>query len=83
MYVRDGILQHREKVIPVCRMQHVDVLQGPLERRFGLAGLSVFTAGGAHATFRLTGLRLERAHALRDRILSARQADEPERRIGS
>lgn len=74
LYVRDGVLWHREKVIPVQRMQHVDIQRGPIERMLGLASLSVFTAGGGGATFRLPGLAPERGDRLRDHVLAAREA---------
>jgi hypothetical protein len=74
LYVRDGVIWHREKVIPVSRMQHVDIQQGPVERAIGLASLSVFTAGGGVATFRLPGLDPEYGRHLRDRVLAARDA---------
>ena len=61
LHVRRGVFVHREKIIPVDRMQHLDVDRGPVERAFGLARLSVFTAGGRGATFQLPGLPPERA----------------------
>ncbi|HJL05550.1 MAG TPA: PH domain-containing protein [Polyangiaceae bacterium LLY-WYZ-15_(1-7)] len=72
LHVRRGVFVHREKIIPVDRMQHLDVDRGPVERAFGLARLSVFTAGGRGATFQLPGLPPERAYALRQRILATR-----------
>ena len=69
--IRYGVLVHREKIIPVSRLQHVDIDQGPLERWFGLASLTVFTAGGRGATFRVSGLTPSRAEALREQILGS------------
>lgn len=51
------------------RVQHTDVHQGPLDRRWGLADLTVFTAGTESAAIRLAGLPAERALALRDALL--------------
>ena len=73
--VRHGILFHEEKVIPTNRLQHVDLLRGPIETLFGLATLIVFTAGTESASFRVPGLAVPRARALRDRILEARGDD--------
>jgi len=67
--ITHGVLVHREKTIPIARLQHVDVDRGPFERLFGLASLSVFTAGGRAATFRIVGLTPERAEAMRARVL--------------
>ncbi|MHC4854092.1 MAG: PH domain-containing protein, partial [Planctomycetota bacterium] len=56
LLVRYGIIWIEEKSIPISRLQHVDVLRGPIERLFGLATLVVFTAGTEGAHFRLPGL---------------------------
>jgi membrane protein YdbS with pleckstrin-like domain len=50
-------------------VQHTDVHSGPLDRRWGLADLTVFTAGTEAAAIRLPGLPVERALALRDALL--------------
>jgi membrane protein YdbS with pleckstrin-like domain len=70
--MRYGILFHEERIVPVHRMQHVDLTRGPVERLFGLATLVVFTAGNEGSAFRVPGLTLLRAQQLRDRILKAR-----------
>ena len=75
MLVRYGIIWIEEKSIPISRLQHVDVLRGPIERLFGLATLAVFTAGTEGAHFRLPGLAVARARQLRDQILAARGDD--------
>ncbi|MGE3171073.1 MAG: PH domain-containing protein [Planctomycetota bacterium] len=73
--MRYGILFVEERLVPVPRMQHVDLTRGPIERLFGLATLVVFTAGNEGSAFRVPGLRRARAEALRDRILRARGRD--------
>lgn len=68
--VRRGVWWHREIHVPRSRIQHTDVSQGPLERRFGLATLHVFTAGTENAEVALGGLALETATAVRDHLLA-------------
>ena len=75
LLARYGIIWIEEKSIPISRLQHVDVLRGPIERLFGLATLVVFTAGTEGAHFRLPGLAVARARQLRDLILAARGDD--------
>jgi len=75
LLARYGIIWIEEKSIPISRLQHVDVLRGPIERVFGLATLVVFTAGTEGAHFRLPGLAVARARQLRDKILAARGDD--------
>ena len=73
--MRYGILFVEERLVPVPRMQHVDLMRGPIERLFGLATLVVFTAGNEGSAFRVPGLSRQRAEAIRDGILEARGHD--------
>ena len=75
LIARYGILFREEKIIPISRLQHVDLRRGPVERLFSLATLVVFTAGSEAAAFRVPGLTVERARAMRDRILAVRGDD--------
>lgn len=72
LLLRYGILFVEERAVPVKRMQHVDLVRGPIERLFGLATLVVFTAGNEGSAFRVPGLAAARAQELRDRIVQAR-----------
>ena len=56
--------------IPRARIQHTDVTQGPVERRFGLGTLVIYTAGTEHAAVPIEGLPHATALALRDALLS-------------
>jgi uncharacterized protein len=72
LLMRYGILFVEERAVPVRRMQHVDLMRGPIERLFGLATLIVFTAGNEGSAFRVPGLPVSRAQELRDRIVQMR-----------
>lgn len=61
--------------VPRSRVQHTDVSQGPLERRYGLGTLVVYTAGTDHARVALPGLAWETALALRDELRLDRSDD--------
>jgi membrane protein YdbS with pleckstrin-like domain len=74
LWIRSGVFFHREKSIPLARIQHVDVSRGPLERMFGLARVTVFTAGGRLATAQIPGLEPARADALRLELLGATES---------
>jgi membrane protein YdbS with pleckstrin-like domain len=50
-------------------VQHTDVSQGPLERRYGLGTRVIFTAGTDHARVDLKGLDHATALAIRDHLL--------------
>lgn len=61
--------------VPRSRVQHTDVSQGPLERRYGLGTLIVYTAGTDHAKVALAGLAHETAVRLRDDLRLDRSDD--------
>ena len=63
-----GIWTRVETVVPLVRVQHIDIAQGPIERRFGVCRLVLHTAGTAHARVVLPGLSRPSAEAMRDAI---------------
>jgi membrane protein YdbS with pleckstrin-like domain len=75
--VRQGALTIREETISYANVQNIRVVQGPLERFFGLWNLEVDTAGGgagggergARSGHRIRMAGIESAHAVRDGIL--------------
>ncbi|WP_341713494.1 PH domain-containing protein [Erythrobacter sp.] len=70
-----GILFRSDSVVPFGRVQHIDVDQGPLERAFGLATLTVHTAGTHNASVSLPGLAQADAAAIREDIRAAIRRD--------
>jgi hypothetical protein len=55
-------------VVPFGRVQHIDVVQGPLQRRFGVGSLVLHTAGTRSAAVLLPGLAAAEAERMRDHI---------------
>ncbi len=70
-----GILFRSDTVVPFGRVQHIDVDQGPLERFYGLATLTVHTAGNHNSSVHLPGLAHEDAVAMREQIRAAIRRD--------
>ncbi len=64
--VARGWMFRTDTIVPFRRIQHIDVGQGPLERLFGLASLTVHTAGTHNSIVTLPGLIRADAEALRD-----------------
>jgi hypothetical protein len=56
------------------RIQHVDIDIGPVDRAFGLASLSLFTAGTVSAVGRIPGLPPDAAETLRETLLAQETA---------
>ncbi|ANO52747.1 PH domain-containing protein [Woeseia oceani] len=66
---RKGVIWHSVTAIPFNRVQHVETSSTPLERRFGLATLQLFTAGGSGGDLKIGGLCKDVAEKLRAFIL--------------
>ena len=75
--IRRGIWWRSQVFVPRGRVQHTDVDQGPLARRFGMATLKLFTAGSAHSEIAVEGMHHEDALRIRDDLLArhARRTD--------
>lgn len=63
-----GLLFRSDTVVPFSRVQHIDVQQGPLERFFGIATLTLHTAGNHNASVALPGLGEPVAREMREDI---------------
>jgi membrane protein YdbS with pleckstrin-like domain len=69
-----GIFWISRTLVPLARIQHVDTRQGPLQRRFGLSTVVLYTAAGPNQIPELSTPVAERA---RDRIAElTREHDE-------
>jgi membrane protein YdbS with pleckstrin-like domain len=67
--IQRGVYWRELTTVPRSRVQHTDVRQGPLERRYGLGTLVIHTAGIAHARVELPGLAHADALKIRDQLL--------------
>ena len=63
-----GVMWRHDTVVPFGRVQHIDVDQGPLDRAFGIASLTLHTAGSHNASVVLPGLGLDLANTMREDI---------------
>jgi membrane protein YdbS with pleckstrin-like domain len=66
--IASGFLFRSDTVVPLGRIQHIDLRQGPLMRRYDLATLMVHTAGNHNAAVALPGLKQADAFAMREAI---------------
>lgn len=68
LYIQRGVIWRRKTLVPRNRIQHTDVAQGPLQRKFNLAKLVVYTAGTRDASVPLDGLSFDVANGLREQL---------------
>ena len=67
---KQGIWFRIHQLLPLSRLQHVDLHSGPIERSFGLASLLLHTAGTQHASIVVPGLDAREAARLRDELVA-------------
>ena len=73
--IRRGVVWKAVITVPKSRTQHTDVMQGPLQRRYGIATLKTHTAGTENASVALSGLSYGRATRIRDYLIRSTEAD--------
>lgn len=61
--IRSGRLVEVRTLVPVARIQHVELHQGPVQRRLGLASVVLHTAAGANAIPHLAAATAEDVRA--------------------
>jgi len=74
LVVEEGLLQRRRRVIPLERVQSVDLVRGLRHRLFGVTELRVEVVGGSGSEGRLEALSPATADRLRTALLQARRA---------
>ena len=68
LYLERGIWNRVRTVVPLRRIQHLDVSQDVLERNYDLGKLIVHTAGTRSSDVVLPGLQYDEAEHLRDTV---------------
>jgi membrane protein YdbS with pleckstrin-like domain len=66
---KSGVFWHTVTAIPFNRVQHVEKSSTPLDRKFKLATLQLFTAGGSGGDLKIDGFPAKTAEKLRAYIL--------------
>lgn len=65
--IRHGVFFIMNTVIPVIRIQHITISQGPINRKLGIAKINIHTASGQ---FQIEGISLELAKATAESLKS-------------
>lgn len=58
---RSGWLWKSTIIIPYSRVQHIELNQGPIDKLFDLATITIFTAGGSSSDLEIDGLGPDQA----------------------
>jgi len=66
---KKGVIWRSVTAVPFNRIQHVETSSTPFDRKFGIATLQLFTAGGSGGDLKIDGLAADTAEELRVFIL--------------
>jgi len=69
VFYKDGLWWKKQTALSFSRIQHIDISHGPLERKYEMATIKFFTAGGAASDLKIPGLPKQLAESLRMEIL--------------
>jgi len=73
--IKSGIIFISNVLVPMVKVQHVELESGPLMRKYSLASVEVVTAATTH---KISGLKLQEAEALKRRIGILARVEEQE-----
>ncbi len=71
----NGVWWQTETFVPASRIQHTEVIQGPLQRRWEMAELELHTAGTHVGKIKISGIFKSDALAIRDLLLHRRSSE--------
>lgn len=66
---RSGAIAIETTIIPYNRVQHVTLHEGILSRKFGLATVEIFTAGGINSDIKIPGIEKEHAEKIKQLLV--------------
>ena len=75
LQLRHGVWTRVHTLVPLDRVQHIDISQGPIERGCGVCRLVLHTAGTLHSRVVLPGLSRATAETMRDEIRAQIRSD--------
>jgi len=75
LMIQRGIFVRHVTAIPRCRVQHVDIKQGPIEQWLNLSRVRIHTASGLRGDGVIPGLNPEHSEYLRDQLLGSSHDD--------
>ena len=68
LFINKGVFWQRKIVVPINRVQHTDITQGPIARKYNLSELTVHTAGTSNSSVKIEGILNENASELRSQL---------------
>ena len=72
---KKGVIWQQVTILPLARVQHMEIHQGPIERKLSLASIKLFSAGGVSADLKISGLTHDDCKNMRQFVQRYRQDD--------
>jgi len=69
MLYKSGIIAESTTIVPLNRIQHIELNEGLFSRMYNLGSLQLFTAGGQTGHIRIGGIAIDEAKSIRDLLL--------------
>lgn len=66
---KSGAIAINTDIIPYNRVQHAALHEGFIARKYGLAAIEIFTAGGAHSDIKIPGIEKEQAEKIKQLLM--------------
>jgi len=66
---KSGIIAETTTVVPINRIQHIELNEGIFSRIYNLGSLQIFTAGGQTGHLHIAGIPVDVAKSIRDVLL--------------
>lgn len=66
---KSGIIAESTTIVPLNRIQHIELNEGIFSRIFKLGSLQIFTAGGQSGHIHISGIAINEAKSIRDLLL--------------
>jgi uncharacterized protein len=69
MSIDEGVFFKSRQTTPYHKIQHVEISQGPIQKRYGHSTLKIFAAGGNGSSTEINGIDKDEAERLRQFLL--------------
>ncbi|WP_412465494.1 PH domain-containing protein [Pedobacter sp. KLB.chiD] len=67
---KSGIIAESTTIVPLNRIQHIELNEGLFSRMYQLGSLQLFTAGGQTGHIHISGIAIDEAKRVRDLLLN-------------
>jgi len=67
---KSGIIAESTTIVPLNRIQHIELNEGLFSRMYKLGSLQLFTAGGQTGHIHISGIAIDEAKRIRDLLLN-------------